>query len=90
MLSETAWKMGEYVKGFLVRYSLFPLQLPMETPLEEGECDKIGGKALDNGGRNEQVVKAKWRRSPLIPTRERRRRERTGEKLRDCGEKGRS
>ena len=41
-------------------HSLFPLQLPMETPLEEGECDKIGGKALDNGGRNEQVVKAEW------------------------------
>ena len=33
----------------------------METPLDEGECDKIGGKALDNGRRNEQVVKAKWR-----------------------------
>ena len=78
MLSETAWKMGEYVKGFLVRYSLFPLQLPMETPLEleEGECDKIGGKALDNGGRNEQVVKAKWRRSPLIRPDKRKEKER--------------
>ena len=39
----------------------------IETPLEGGECDKIGGKALDNGERNEQVVKAKWRRRSLIP-----------------------
>ena len=52
----------------------------METPLERGECDKIGGKALDNGERNEQVVKAKWRRAARS-SRERKENERKEEKL---------
>lgn len=47
----------------------------IETPLEGGECDKIGGKAFDNGERNEQVVKAKWRRAARS-SRERKERER--------------
>ena len=40
----------------------------MWAPLEEGECDKIGARALDNGRRNEQVVKAEW--PSLIPKEE--------------------
>ena len=58
--------LGEYDTGVLKPFLLqWPRKKPasMETPLEEGESDKIGGKALDNGRRNEQVVKAKWRRS---------------------------
>ena len=74
--------LGEYDTGVLKPFLLqWPRKKPasMETPLEEGESDKIGGKALDNGERNEQVVKAKWRRSSAEDRGERGRRKKSYE-----------